>query len=70
MSTLAEIERAAGSLPREEQRKLVFFLIGQLRKEGRKPGPTGFLKRWGGTMRKIEDPADPRLTRINRKHLR
>jgi hypothetical protein len=31
--------------------------------------PTGFLKRWGGTARKIEDPADVRLTHINEKHL-
>ncbi len=32
--------------------------------------PTGFLRRWGGSMRRIDDPADPWLTHINRKHLR
>lgn len=32
--------------------------------------PTGFVKRWGGSFRKIDDPSDPWLTRINEKHLR
>ena len=39
-----------------------------LETEGRKP--TGFVDRWGGTARKIEDPADGWLTHINEKHLR
>ena len=33
MSTLAEIEQAAEVLPVEQQRKLVQFLLGRLRKE-------------------------------------
>lgn len=32
--------------------------------------PTGFLKKWGGTARKIEDPADAWLTHISEKHVR
>lgn len=32
--------------------------------------PTGFLKKWGGTIRKIDDPTDARLTHTNEKHLR
>ena len=32
--------------------------------------PTGFVKRWRGCMKKVEDPADPWLTHINEKHLR
>ena len=32
--------------------------------------PTGFLKKWGSTARKIEDPADAWLTHINEKHVR
>ena len=32
--------------------------------------PTGFLKKWGGTARKIEDETDGWLTHINEKHLR
>lgn len=32
--------------------------------------PTGFLRKWGGTVRKIEDASDARLTHINEKHLR
>lgn len=70
MSTLVEIERAAGNLPQGELRELVFYLQGQLRREGRKCKPSGFLKRWGGSLKKIEDAADPWLTHINRKHLR
>jgi len=32
--------------------------------------PTGFLKKWGSTARKIEDPADAWLTHINEKQAR
>lgn len=32
--------------------------------------PTGFLKKWGSTARKVEDPADAWLTHINEKHVR
>ncbi len=32
--------------------------------------PTGFLRKWGGTIRKIDDASDVRLTHINAKHLR
>lgn len=32
--------------------------------------PTGFVKKWGGSARKIEDAADTWLTHINDKHLR
>ena len=32
--------------------------------------PTGFLKKWGSTARKIEDPADAWLTHLNEKHVR
>jgi len=32
--------------------------------------PTGFLKKWGVTARKIEDETDGWLTHINDKHLR
>lgn len=32
--------------------------------------PTGFVKRWSGCMKKVEDPADSWLTHINEKHLR
>jgi len=32
--------------------------------------PTGFIQRWSGTARKVEDPADEWLTHINDKHLR
>lgn len=31
---------------------------------------SGFLKKWGGSIRKTDDPADARLTHINQKHLR
>jgi hypothetical protein len=39
-----------------------------LETQGRKP--TGFVERWGGTAKKIEDSADGWLTHINEKHLR
>jgi hypothetical protein len=32
--------------------------------------PTGFVARWGGTARKVDDDKDPWLARINAKHLR
>jgi hypothetical protein len=32
--------------------------------------PTGFVERWGGTARKLEDSSDPWITHINEKHLR
>lgn len=32
--------------------------------------PTGFVKKWGGTARKVEDSEDAWLTHINDKHLR
>jgi hypothetical protein len=32
--------------------------------------PTGFVQRWGGSARKIEDSADPWLRHLNEKHLR
>lgn len=32
--------------------------------------PTGFVEKWGGSVRKIEDAADAWLTHINDKHLR
>lgn len=32
--------------------------------------PTGFVEKWGGSVRKLEDPNDTRLTHINEKHLR
>lgn len=32
--------------------------------------PTGFVEKWGGSVRKTADPSDPWLTRINEKHLR
>ncbi len=35
---------------------------------GRKP--TGFVKRWSGCMKKVNDPSDPWLAHINEKHLR
>jgi hypothetical protein len=69
VSTLKEIERAAVNLPREEQRELAFFLLGRLRVGERKSRPSGFLQRWGGSLKKIEDADDPWLTHINRKHL-
>ena len=31
--------------------------------------PTGFVERWGGTARKVEDASDGWLTHINEKHL-
>lgn len=37
---------------------------------GTKRKPTGFVKRWSGCMKKIDDPSDPWLTHINEKHLR
>ena len=39
--------------------------VGQAKRQ-----PTGFLRKWGGTVRKIEDDTDAWLTRINDKHLR
>ena len=32
--------------------------------------PTGFVQRWGGSAKKIEDKSDAWLTHINDKHLR
>jgi len=32
--------------------------------------PTGFVKKWGGTAEKVEDPEDVWLRHINDKHLR
>jgi hypothetical protein len=32
--------------------------------------PTGFVEKWGGTARKVEDTNDPWLSHINAKHLR
>ncbi len=32
--------------------------------------PTGFVRRWGGSAKRIEDVADPWLTHLNEKHLR
>lgn len=31
---------------------------------------SGFVRAWGGSTRKAEDPADEWLTHINEKHLR
>jgi hypothetical protein len=39
-------------------------------KKAPKRKPTGFVKRWSGCMKKVEDPADPWLAHINEKHLR
>ena len=32
--------------------------------------PTGFVRKWGATARKVEDAGDAWLTHINEKHLR
>ena len=32
--------------------------------------PTGFVQKWGGTARRIDDPKDVWLTHINDKHMR
>jgi hypothetical protein len=32
--------------------------------------PIGFVKKWSGTARKVEDPNDAWLAHINDKHLR
>ena len=32
--------------------------------------PVGFVRKWGGTGAKCDDPADAWLTHINEKHLR
>ena len=32
--------------------------------------PTGFVEKWGGTVKKIEDGKDAWLAHINDKHLR
>ncbi len=32
--------------------------------------PTGFVQKWGGSARRIDDPNDAWLTHINDKHLR
>jgi hypothetical protein len=32
--------------------------------------PTGFIKKWGGTAKKVEDSGDAWLSHINEKHLR
>ena len=34
------------------------------------PKGSGFVATWGGSARKVEDPADKWLTHINDKHLR
>lgn len=45
MSTLAEIEAAAESLPPEEKRKLILFLASGLRRAGAKlPEPRQFTR--------------------------
>lgn len=31
--------------------------------------PTGFVQKWGGSVKRIEDKADVWLTHINEKHL-
>lgn len=31
---------------------------------------TGFVQKWGGSARRLDDPADAWLTHINDKHLR
>lgn len=36
---------------------------------GKRP-PTGFVGRWSGTARKVEDASDAWLSHINEKHLR
>lgn len=32
--------------------------------------PTGFVQRWGGTAKKIDDESDSWLSHINEKHLK
>lgn len=32
--------------------------------------PTGFVQKWGGSARKVEDASDSWLSHINEKHLR
>ncbi|WP_395745208.1 hypothetical protein [Prosthecobacter sp.] len=32
--------------------------------------PTGFVQKWSGSARRVEDPNDAWLTHINDKHLR
>jgi hypothetical protein len=32
--------------------------------------PTGFVQKWGGSLKKIKDEDDAWLTHINEKHLR
>lgn len=44
--------------------------VSQPASETREHKPTGFVDRWGGTARKIEDSSDGWLTHINEKHLR
>jgi hypothetical protein len=62
---------------------LVKFNVGEdtisFEVESSKPGngkmgfprkPTGFVAKWGGSVRKEEDSQDGRLDHINKKHLR
>ena len=48
---------------------VISFEIADSEPTMKKP-PTGFVRRWGGSVRKIEDAGDAWLTHINDKHLR
>lgn len=63
MSTLAEIERAAATLPPEDKQQLMLFLGAQLRAEGaRMPEPRRFSRKQIQTWI-AEDEADLRRFR-------
>ena len=44
--------------------------VSQTALETEERKPSGFVERWGGTARKIEDSSDGWITQINEKHLR
>ena len=54
-----------------EDEAISFEVAASLPLQARKPvAPTGFVERWGGSARKLDDAGDAWLAHINGKHLR
>lgn len=53
-----------------EEDAISFEVAASLPQQASKPGkPTGFVQRWGGSARKLDDAGDAWLAHINEKHL-
>lgn len=53
-----------------DEQSISFEIAASIPEKVTEKKPTGFVQRWGGTAKKVEDESDTWLSHINEKHLK